>query len=189
MEYVYFPFDPVGYRLILLDTAVKHALVGSPYNRRRESCERAARALGRETLRGATQSELDATRDRISPEDYRRACYVTGEEHRVLDVCEALGKGDYARVGKRMYETHYGLSQLYEVSCEELDFLVAVAHECGVSGAGMMGGGFGGCTLNLVKEVVCDRFLAEARARFAVRYGYQPNVYDVVISDGTRRLE
>ena len=133
MEFEYFPFDPVGYKLVLLDTVVKHELVGSPYNRRRESCERVAKMLGQEFLRGATMERLDAIRDEISDEDYRRARFVIGEERRVLDVCDALQRGDYATVGERMYATHEGLSKDYEVSCEELDFLVDVARECGVT--------------------------------------------------------
>ncbi len=189
LEFEYFPFDPEGYRLVLLDSRVKHELVGSPYNDRRASCERVAAALGREYLRGATAEELEAVRDRIAEEDYHRARYVIGEERRVLDVCAALGRGDYETVGERMYETHRGLSQDYEVSCEELDFLVDTARACGVTGARIMGGGFGGCTINLVRAERCDRFVAAARERFAARYGHEPAVYDVVISDGARRLE
>ena len=123
LEYAYFPFDPKGYKLVLLDSRVKHELVGSPYNDRRASCERVAKVLGQEFLRGATMEQLEAVKDRISEEDYKRARYVIGEEKRVLDVCEALEKGDYETVGKRMYETHWGMSKDYEVSCEELDFL------------------------------------------------------------------
>lgn len=189
LEYAYFPFDPKGYRLVLVDSRVKHELVGSPYNDRRASCERVARELGQEFLRGATMEQLDAVKERISEEDYKRARYVIGEERRVLDVCDALERGDYETVGRRMYETHWGMSKDYEVSCEELDFLVEVAEACGVSGSRIMGGGFGGCTINLVKEELYDSFIATAREKFAARYGYEPKVYDVVISDGSRRLE
>ena len=156
LEYAYFPFDPKGYKLVLLDSRVKHELVGSPYNDRRASCERVAKVLGQEFLRGATMEQLEAVKDRISEEDYKRARYVIGEEKRVLDVCEALEKGDYETVGKRMYETHWGMSKDYEVSCEELDFLAEVAEECGVTGSRIMGGGFGGCTINLVKDELYD---------------------------------
>lgn len=189
LEYAYFPFDPKGYRLVLVDSRVKHELVGSPYNDRRASCERVARELGQEFLRGATMEQLDAVKERISEEDYKRARYVIGEERRVLDVCDALERGDYETVGRRMYETHWGMSKDYEVSCEELDFLVEVAEACGVSGSRIMGGGFGGCTINLVKEELYDSFIATAREKFAARYGHGPKVYDVVISDGSRRLE
>lgn len=189
LEYAYFPFDPKGYRLVLVDSRVKHELVGSPYNDRRASCERVARELGQEFLRGATMEQLDAVKERISEEDYKRARYVIGEERRVLDVCDALERGDYETVGRRMYETHWGMSKDYEVSCEELDFLVEVAEACGVSGSRIMGGGFGGCTINLVKGELYDSFIATAREKFAARYGHEPKVYDVVISDGSRRLE
>ena len=189
LEYAYFPFDPKGYRLVLVDSRVKHELVGSPYNDRRASCERVARELGLEFLRGATMEQLDAVKERISEEDYKRARYVIGEERRVLDVCDALERGDYETVGRRMYETHWGMSKDYEVSCEELDFLVEVAEACGVSGSRIMGGGFGGCTINLVKEELYDSLIATAREKFAARYDHEPKVYDVVISDGSRRLE
>ncbi len=189
LEYEYFPFDPQGYKLVLVDSRVKHALVGSPYNDRRASCERVAKVLGQEFLRGATMAQLDAVKDQISEEDYKRARYVIGEEQRVMDVCAALEKGDYETVGARMYETHWGMSKDYEVSCEELDFLAEVAKACGVTGSRIMGGGFGGCTINLVKDELYDSFIAAAKAKFNEKYGHEPMIYDVIISDGARRLE
>ena len=190
MEFSYFPFDPAkhGYRLMLVNSCVKHELVGSPYNDRRASCERVAAVLGQEFLRGATMDQLEAIKDQISEEDYLRARYVIGEEQRVLDVCEALEPDDYETVGKRMYETHWGMSKDYEVSCEELDFLATVAQECGVTGSRIMGGGFGGCTINLVKEELYDNFVATVTERFKEKYGHEPKIYPVVISDGSRIL-
>ena len=190
MEFEYFPFDPEqhGYKLVLLNSCVKHELVGSPYNDRRTSCERVAKILGQEFLRGATMEQLNAIKDQISEEDYMRARYVIGEEKRVLDVCDALGKGDYETVGARMYETHWGMSKDYEVSCEELDYLAEVAKECGVTGSRIMGGGFGGCTINLVKTELYDAFIEKAKTAFAEKYGHEPVVIPVVISDGARRL-
>ena len=190
MEFSYFPFDPTkyGYRLVLVNSCVKHELVGSPYNDRRASCERVAAVLGQQFLRGATMEQLEAIKDKISEEDYLRARYVIGEEQRVLDVCEALEKGDYQTVGERMYQTHWGMSRDYEVSCEELDFLATVAKECGVTGSRIMGGGFGGCTINLVKEELYDNFIATVTSAFAEKYGHEPKIYPVVISDGSRRL-
>ena len=88
-----------------------------------------------------------------------------------------------------MYETHHGMSKLYEVSCEELDFLNDVARECGVTGSRVMGGGFGGCTINLVKDELYEPFIAKATASFTEKFGHAPKVYDVVISDGARKLE
>ena len=190
MEFEYFPFDPTahGYRLVLVNSCVKHELVGSPYNDRRASCERVAAVLGQEFLRGATMEQLEAIKGQISEEDYLRARYVIGEEQRVLDVCAALEKGDLETVGARMYETHWGMSRDYEVSCEELDYLAEIAQECGVSGSRIMGGGFGGCTINLVKEELYEGFITAAKEKFAARYGHEPLIIPVVISDGARRL-
>ena len=128
--------------------------------------------------------QLEAVKEQISEEDYMRARYVIGEEQRVLDVCEALEKDDYETVGKRMYATHWGLSRDYEVSCEELDFLVEIAQECGVTGSRIMGGGFGGCTINLVREAEYDAFITRAVEAFTAKYGHAPKVYPVVISQG-----
>ena len=189
MEFEYFPFDPNGYRLLLVNSVVKHELVDSPYNKRRESCERVAKTLGIETLRDADFADLEAVKEKISEEDYKRARYVIGEKQRVLDVCEALEKGDYETVGARMYQTHWGMSRDYEVSCEELDFLVELAERCGVTGSRIMGGGFGGCTINLVKDELYDNFVATAKREFNEKFGHEPKIYDVVISDGARRLE
>ena len=189
LEFKYFPFKPVGYKLVLVNSQVKHELVDSPYNKRRESCERVAKTLGVETLRNADMSMLEAAKAQISDKDYKRAVYVIGEKQRVLDVCEALEKGDYETVGQRMYETHHGLSKDYEVSCEELDFLNDVAKECGVTGSRIMGGGFGGCTINLVKEDLYDTFVQTAKTKFNEKYGIEPIIIDVVISDGAHKVE
>ena len=188
LEYEYFPFNPKGYRLVLVDSCVKHELASSAYNERRASCERAAAAIGVEFLRDATMEQLNAVRDRISREDYMRAEYVIEETARVLAVCDALEKGDYETVGKKMYETHWGMSRLYEVSCEELDFLALLAEKCGVTGCRVMGGGFGGCTINLVSDGLYDSFIAAAVSEFTGRFAHAPKIYDVVISDGAGRM-
>ncbi len=187
-EYEYFPYNPVGYKLVLVDSVVKHELADSPYNKRRASCERVAAKLNMETLRDATMDGLEAIRDEIYEEDFSRAKFVIEEKERVLAVCDALVKGDYETVGKKMYETHAGLSKDYEVSCEELDYLNDIAKECGVTGSRIMGGGFGGCTINLVKDELHDAFIAKAKADFNAKYGHEPKIYDVVISDGARKL-
>ena len=193
LEYKYFPFNPVGYKLVLLDSVVKHELASSAYNKRRQSCENAAAAIRRnhpevEFLRDATMGMLNEVKGDISAEDYMRAEYVIEEVQRVLDVCEALEKGDYETVGQKMYETHHGMSKLYEVSCEELDFLNDVAKKCGVTGSRVMGGGFGGCTINLVKDELHDAFIKEAFESYTKKFGHEPKVYEVVISDGARKL-
>ncbi|KKY62149.1 galactokinase [Tannerella forsythia] len=188
LEYQYFPFDPKGYKLVLLDTVVKHELASSAYNKRRESCENVARAIGVEFLRDATLDQLNAVKGKVSDEDYIRAEYVIEEIQRVLDVCDALEKGDYETVGKKMYETHEGMSKLYEVSCEELDFLNNMAHEYGVTGSRVMGGGFGGCTINMVKDELYEPFVTKAKEAYRAKYNRSPKVYDVVIGDGARKV-
>ena len=192
-EYEEHPFDPKGYCLLLVDSCVKHELASSAYNKRRESCERVVATLAKrypevKFLRDASFAQLEEVKNEVSEEDYKRAAYVIGEVERVLTVCEALDKGDYTIVGEKMYETHHGMSKLYEVSCEELDFLNDLAREFGVTGSRVMGGGFGGCTINLLKEELHDSFIAEVKKRYEAKYGIQPKFYDVIISDGARRL-
>lgn len=189
MEFEYYPFNPEGYKLVLVDSVVKHELADSPYNKRRQSCERVAKRLGIETLRDATMDMLKAIRTDITAEDYFRAKFVIEEKDRVLAVCDALVAGDYTTVGQKMYETHKGLSEDYEVSCEELDFLNKAAKECGVTGSRIMGGGFGGCTINLVKDELYDNFVHTAMTRFTEKYGHAPKIYPVVISDGAHKEE
>lgn len=194
LEYKYFPFNPEGYRLVLVDSCVKHELASSAYNDRRKSCETAAAAIREnhpevEFLSDAKRIWLDEVRDKISEEDFMRAEYVIGEVQRVLDVCDALERGDYVTVGEMMYQTHFGMSRLYEVSCEELDFLNSLARKCDVTGSRVMGGGFGGCTINLVKDELYEQFISAAKEQFTAKFGHGPKIYDVVISDGARRLE
>ena len=195
LEFEYYPFAPVGYKLVLVNTCVKHELVGSPYNDRRCSCERVARAVAAKhterninTLRDCTWEDLQEVQAGLSAEDLQRATFVLGEKDRVLAVCEALQRGDYEEVGKQMYLTHEGLSKAYEVSCEELDFLNQVAKTCGVTGSRMMGGGFGGCTINLVKDECYDNFVQTAIENFKARYGKAPQIIPVHIGDGGHKV-
>ena len=193
LEYQYFPFKPEGYRLVLVDSVVKHELASSAYNKRRQSCEAVVAAIQKkhphvEFLRDCNMLMLEEVKSEVSEEDYMRAEYVVEEIQRVLDVCDALEQGDYETVGQKMYETHHGMSKLYEVSCEELDFLNDVAKECGVTGSRVMGGGFGGCTINLVKNELYDGFIAKAKESFTAKFGREQKVYDVVIRDGPRKI-
>ena len=193
-EYKYFPFHPKGYKLVLIDSCVKHELASSAYNKRRESCEKAAAEIKKlhpevDFLSDAKRLWLDEVRDKISQEDFLRAEYVIGEVQRVLDVCDALERDDYETVGEMMYQTHFGLSKLYEVSCEELDFLNKLARKMDVTGSRVMGGGFGGCTINLVKDELYDGFIKAAKEQFTAKFGHAPKIYEVVISDGARKLQ
>lgn len=194
-DHAYFPFDLQGYRLVLLDSVVKHELASSAYNDRRANCEHVVAALKRKypekdikTLRDADWDMLESVKTDISEEDMKRAAYVLAEKDRVLAVCEALNHGDYETVGKKMYETHEGLSQAYEVSCPELDFLNDVAKACGVTGSRMMGGGFGGCTINLVKDELYDSFVNKAKTDYYAKFNKALKVYDIVISDGAHKI-
>ena len=194
MEYQYFPFQLQGYRLVLLDSCVKHELASSAYNKRRESCERVRDAIKKlhpevECLSDAKRIWLEEVRSAVTEEDIMRAEYVIGEVQRVLDVCDALGRGDMETVGEMMYQTHFGLSRLYEVSCDELDFLNNLARKLDVTGSRVMGGGFGGCTINLVKDQLYKKFVDTAVDEFEARFGHKPKVYDVIISDGARIVD
>lgn len=194
-EFTYVPFDPEshGYKVVLVDTCVKHELVGSPYNRRRESCERAVKAIQKlhpevEFLRDAKMEWLEEVIGEITIEDYFRAEYAIAEVKRLLDACDALEKGDYETVGRKMYGTHNGMSVLYDVSCEELDFVNEIAKECGVTGSRLMGGGFGGCTINVVKKDKYDNFIDTVKKAYKAKFNIDCKIYPVVISDGARRL-
>ena len=133
-EFEYFPFHPKGYKLVLLNSKVKHELVGSPYNDRRKSCEHVVEVIAKKypdcnikTLRDCNFDQLESVKAELNEEDFKRARYVLGEKERVLAVCDALERDDYATVGQKMFETHEGLSKDYDVSCEELDYLNDIA--------------------------------------------------------------
>ncbi len=192
-EYEYFPWNPKGYQLVLVNSCVKHELAGSPYNERRLQCEHVAEIIGKiypevQSLRDANYEMLEEVKDQITEDEYKRARYVIGEVVRVLTVCNALQKDDYETVGRMMYETHHGLSKEYEVSCEELDFLNDIAKEAGVTGSRIMGGGFGGCTINLIADDCVANFKKAVVEKFAAKYGKEPIIIDVVIGDGARKL-
>ena len=192
-EYQYFPWKPKDYKLVLINSCVKHELVGSPYNDRRESCERVVEAIKEfkpevKSLRDCTWDDLAQVKDKVSETDYKRAKYVLGEVDRVLAVCDALNAGEYETVGEKMYETHNGLSKDYEVSCDEIDFLVNLAADCGVTGSRIMGGGFGGCTINLVNKDLYPTFIEQVKSQYKSKFGKECKIIDVVIGEGARKL-
>ena len=127
-------------------------------------------------------------KNEVSAEDSCELNMSLARKNVVLAVCDALEKGDYETVGQKMYETHYGLSKEYEVSCPELDFLNDIAKEEGVTGSRIMGGGFGGCTINLVSDELYDNFVKVAKSKFKEKFGKEPVIIDVVIGDGSRKL-
>lgn len=194
LEYEYFDFPMTGYRLILCDTGVKHHLASSEYNTRRGECEAGVAVLrehdaGIAGLRDVSLEQLQQHRSRLDPVIYRRCRYVIEENERVLAMSEALNRADPAGAGALLFQSHEGLSRDYEVSCEELDFLVECARaDPGVAGARMMGGGFGGCTINLVRADRVDEWCAGAKAAYRERFAAELKIYPVQIADGTRIL-
>lgn len=194
LAYDLVPFNPEGIEIVLIDTMVKHLLASSEYNVRRAQCEAGVAVIRKyrpevELLRDVTLEELAAHRSEIDPESYRRCAFVISENQRLMAACAAMEKGDYAEVGRQIYAAHEGLSKEYGVSCPELDFIVDVAktHEA-VLGARMMGGGFGGCVIALVrKEGVAD-YIADVKTRYQKQFDKDPRVIEVAISDGAREI-
>ena len=195
LEYTLVPFNPVGCRVVLVDSMVKHSLASSEYNVRREQCEKgvaivAAHEEGVESLRDVSKEMLDKYKAEMDEMTYRRCAYVIDENQRLMDACDALEKGDYEEFGRKIFGSHDGLSKEYGVSCKELDFIAEIARSTeGVLGARMMGGGFGGCVIHLLKAEAYDGYIATVKEKFAAEFGVEPRVIDVVIGDGARRIE
>jgi galactokinase len=194
LEYTLVPFNPEGIEIVLIDTMVKHLLASSEYNVRRAQCEEGVAVIKKyrpevELLRDVTMEELEAHRDEIDPMSFRRCAFVINENKRLMAACAAMEKNDFVEVGKQVYATHEGLSVEYGVSCPELDFIVEIAKEHeSVLGARMMGGGFGGCVIALVrKEGVAD-YIADVKEKYQVKFDKDPRVIEVEISDGAREI-
>lgn len=191
LAYTYFSFAPEVHQLLLLNTKIKHSLAESEYNLRRLECETGVAHLQRifpelTSLRDATEDMIITHLKGLSKEVYDRCLYAVQEIKRVKEACIDLDKKEYSAFGKKMFETHKGLSEMYAVSCPELDFLVqcAATHK-NVLGARMMGGGFGGCTLNLVEKERISDFIDRVSEAYLEKYGILPDAYPVTISDGT----
>lgn len=194
LEYEYVPFKLEGIKVLLLNTNVKHALASSEYNTRRKECESAAYLVGKhvqgiKSLRNVTEEMLDKY---VLPEDAlidKRSRYVVQEIGRLLAGCKDLQHGDLSALGKKMFATHQGLSKMYEVSCKELDWLVnKVSTNANVLGARMMGGGFGGCTINLVKENAVEELVASLKTAYEKEMGLPLTYYVASTENGTEVL-
>lgn len=194
LEYTYIPFNMEGIRIILFDTGVKHSLASSAYNKRREECEAGVALIQQKfpevkSLRDATIDMVETCLAGKEVAVYHRCKYMVEEIDRLQKACTRLEQGDMAGFGEYMFETHEGLSKLYEVSCKELDVLASLARDCkGVLGARMMGGGFGGCTINLVKEDQVDETIAFIAEQYAKIFEKWPQHYIVAIDNGTSLL-
>ena len=191
LEYAYFPFNTEGILIVLLDTGVKHSLASSEYNTRRQQCEAGVSLVQAHypnvsSLRDVTLPMLESCVAPVDPLVYRRCRYVVEENARLLAGTEDLQQGDLAAFGRKMYASHEGLSHDYEVSCEELDFLVdQVKGDPGVIGARMMGGGFGGCTINLVREEAIDALVERLTPVYRQAMGKELKAYIGRIENGT----
>lgn len=182
-----YKIDFKEYKLMLINTNVKHDLSESAYNDRREVCEKISSLLQISALRDASKENLDELIGKISDEEYQKALYIINENNRVKQFSEAINKDDIAALGNLLYQSHEGLSTKYKVSCEELDFLVDSAKECpNVLGARMMGGGFGGCTINLVKKHEFKVFKKDIARKFRNKFKKECSAYSVKLSKGTK---
>ncbi|KAM3844906.1 galactokinase [Vipera latastei] len=154
--------------VLITNSNVRHTLTGSEYPTRRRQCEEAANLLGKASLREATMSDLEESRNLLSKEMYRRARHVIGEIERTAKAAEALEARNYKRFGELMVESHNSLRDDYEVSCPELDELVAAAMEVpGVYGSRMTGGGFGGCTVTLLESGAAEKVLEHIKDKYS----------------------
>lgn len=194
VAHVEIPLNLGSYALLLINSGVKHQLAESAYNRRRESCEEGVKSIAEKfpisSLRDVSMEILEDSKIKMSEEVYRRCCYVVHEIKRTKEAAQLLVDGDLSGFGQRMYDTHEGLSKFYEVSCEESDYLVSLAKESGmVLGARMMGGGFGGCTLNLIRKDQIHEFSDYVVKNYVARFKKEPDFYQVTAGDGVRLIE
>jgi galactokinase len=194
LEYEYIPFDFPDYRIVLVNSMVSHSLAGSEYNVRRQQCEEGVAILQKHypeitSLRDVAPAQLLQHQAELPPVVFDRCSYVVYEKERLLAGCDALKRNDLAAFGKLMFATHEGLSKKYSVSCTELDFLAECAqHITGVAGARMMGGGFGGCTINIVQADAVEVFVQKIQTAFRGLFKITPDVYVTQIEDGTKVL-
>lgn len=191
LEYEYVPFQLQGYRILLLNTNVKHSLASSEYNTRRQECAEGVRLLQEagekvDSLRDANLTMLNRWVKEKNETVYRRCKFIVEENQRLLTACDALKAGDLTTLGLNMYGSHDGLQHEYEVSCKELDFLVdAVRGNKDVIGARMTGGGFGGCTINIVREGAIEPLIADLSKRYQEAMSLQLTPYIALPDDGT----
>lgn len=195
LEYELIPFNPVGHKVVLIDSMVTHSLASTEYNVRRQQCEEgvaivAKHESGIESLRDVSLEMLNKYKNEMKPIVYQRCAYVINENQRLLDGCKALQKDDFKTFGEKMYGSHDGLSKEYEVSCPELDYIVDISRKHdGVLGARMMGGGFGGCVIHVIEEDAYDAYITDVTSQFKSKFGKTPRIIDVVIGDGARKIE
>lgn len=184
-----FTIDFKDYELLLINTNVKHSLADSAYNNRRAVCEKVSKLLKIKALRDGTENDLLSLKNEISEEDYQKALFVIQENNRTQEASKAMKNNDINLLGKLIFESHNGLQHQYKVSCDELDYLVQLAKESDdVIGARMMGGGFGGCTINIVKKGQVDSFIQEIMPLYKEMFQKECTPYSVKIAEGTHKI-
>ncbi len=194
VEHQYFPLQLEGYEIVLINTKVHHSLASSEYNVRRKQCEEGLEILKKEkginSFRDIkSKEELLPFKDKMTGKVYDRCKYVVEEIIRTQAAAKLLQQNNLIEFGKLMFKTHEGLSKLYEVSCKELDFLVEKAKENkDVIGARMMGGGFGGCTINIIKKESSEKFLSDATTSYKNKFHVEAEIIQVRIEDGTHEI-
>ena len=182
-----YKIDFKKYKLLLINTNVKHDLSESAYNDRREVCENVSKKLNVLALRDASKEMLQEIKKDISEEDYQKSLYVIEENERVKLFSKAIQEDNIDALGELLYQSHQGLSTQFKVSCKELDFLVDRAKENpNILGARMMGGGFGGCTINLIKKSEITQFKSDISEKFEKEFGRACSIYKVKLSNGTQ---
>lgn len=194
LDYEYFPFNRDDIQIVLCDTQVHRELASSEYNVRRKQCEQGVETLQQwdpeiESLRDVELSLLFQHEKDMDPTIFKRCKYVVEENKRVIQACNDLHQGAIDSFGQRMYQSHAGLRHEYEVSCEELNELVDIARDLkGVFGARMMGGGFGGCTINIVQEEHVDSFTNQIKEKYRQKMEKEIKVYRMNVSSGTHLI-
>jgi galactokinase len=185
-----YKIDFKNHQLILINTNVKHSLSDSAYNDRRSACESVAALLKVKTLRDAIQEDLEKIIDKVTPENYQKALYVIQEIDRTQKAAKAIENNDLERLGALIYASHNGLKNQFKVSCVELDFLVDQAKKNkNVLGARMMGGGFGGCTINLIAKTEAKSFSKSVSKAYQKKFNNECSVYFVELSQGTHLVK
>ncbi len=185
-----YKIDFEDYELLLINTNVTHRLNESAYNDRRNVCEMVSNILGVKSLRDAQVETLERIRGIISEVDYQMALFVIQEIQRTVEAANAMSENNLWALGDLIYSSHQGLQHQYKVSCEELDYLVDQTRDNPyILGARMMGGGFGGCTLNLIKSSAIEEFIKEVSEKYKEKFNRVCSIYTVALSDGTKRIE
>lgn len=180
----------IDYELILINTNVKHSLSDSGYNDRRSVCESISEKLKVKALRDVTENDLENIKNEVTPENYQKALFVIQENNRVIKASKAIEQHDLKTLGELLYASHNGLKNQYKVSCDELDFLVEQSKlNDHVLGARMIGGGFGGCTINLVAKNESKIFKAQISKRYKEKFNIECSIYSVKLSKGTHLIK